>query len=316
MPSRQELVIRASAVGLDPTTIPNDSKLEQRVLYLEKFGVAYTATLGTATATTAGADVSPADTLTIGNITYTFVTALSGVKATSTLTNATSFADGETVTINGKSYTFKTALSTPSGMNQVLIGANVAASLTNLKAAINATGTAGSTWGLDTVAHSDVTATTLTGTTLVIQAKIYGTQPNGFTTTSTAATGTWTSTTLSGGVANVLNQIKIQTSAAVTLDVLKDAINGTTVTGVVGTDYSDGTQAHTQVTATTNTNTQQVVQSRTATVDNASIATTNTGSGNMVFGATTLASGVRGVVAANTSAALGIAGIAGDANVL
>lgn len=324
MPSRQELVIRANAVGIDPTTIPNDSKLEQKVLYLEKNGTTYTATLGTGVATTAGADVSNADTLTIGNRTYTFVTTLSGVKATQTLTSdATAPSDGDTVTIEGKSYTFKTTLSNPVQQNEVLIGVSAAVALDNIKQAINQGDTAfptaptnegqGTNWSTGTVRHSLVTATTNTNTTQIVQANVYGTTANQYVTAETSSHLSWGATTLSGGTANVLDQIKIQVSAAVTLDVLKDAINGTAVTGVIGTDYSDGTGAHTQVTATTNTNTAQTVQSRNAAFDNASIATTNTGSGNCVFGAATLGSGVRGITALNTTTASGSAGISGDA---
>lgn len=36
MPSRAELNLRAGAVNVDQTTYPNDSKLEQAVIYAEK----------------------------------------------------------------------------------------------------------------------------------------------------------------------------------------------------------------------------------------------------------------------------------------
>lgn len=36
MPSRAELELRASAVNVSPAAYPNDSKLEQKVLYAEK----------------------------------------------------------------------------------------------------------------------------------------------------------------------------------------------------------------------------------------------------------------------------------------
>lgn len=58
------------------------------------------------------------------------------LKATATLLSAGTFSDGETVTINGVVFTMKTTLgATP---NNVLIGANAAASITNLTALINA----------------------------------------------------------------------------------------------------------------------------------------------------------------------------------
>lgn len=35
MPSRKELELRAAAVNIDPTTVPNDSVLEQKIIYKE-----------------------------------------------------------------------------------------------------------------------------------------------------------------------------------------------------------------------------------------------------------------------------------------
>lgn len=333
MPQRNELVTRANAVGITPSNYPNDSKLEQKVLYMEKFGTTYTETLGTGVFTTAGADVVANDTATIGNTVYTFVTTLSGVKATGLLTTTGVFSDGDTVTIEGKTYTFRTTLSNPVQINEVLIGAAATNSLDNLKLAINQGGTnyptavdnsgVGSTWSTGTVRHSLVNATTKTATTLLVQANDYGTQGNQYSLVETGANCSWGAALMGtvvtsevAGVANVLNQIKIQASAAVTLDVFKDAINGTTVTGTIGTDYSTGTVAHTQVTATTNTNTAQTVASRNAAFDNASILISTAGGGNMAAGAANLASGVRGVIAANTTTMMGNAGVSGDKNLV
>lgn len=334
MPSRNELVTRGNAVGLTASSYPNDSKFEQKILYLEKFGTTYTETLGTGVFTTAGADVANGDTATIGNTTYTFVTALTGVKATGLLTSdATAPADGDVVTIEGRAYTYRTTLSVPVVQNEVLIGVSAAVALDNLKQAINQGDTAwptaptnegqGTTWSSGTVRHSLVTATTNTNTTQVVQANLYGTAPNQYALSETSAHLSWGAakmgtvvTTEVAGVANVANQILIQVSAAVTLDVFKDAINGTTVTAVEGTDYSTGTRAHTQVTATTNTNTAQTVQARNSAFDNASIGISTTGGGNMAAGAANLASGVRGVAAVNTTTYSGSAGISGDKNLV
>jgi hypothetical protein len=60
------------------------------------------------------------------------------------LTTTSTFSDGETVVIGGVTFTMKTTLGSTAG--NVLIGANVAASLTNLAAAINASAGAGSTY--------------------------------------------------------------------------------------------------------------------------------------------------------------------------
>ena len=324
MPSRNELVIRGNAVGLTASNFPNDSKFEQKILFLEKNGTTYTETLGTGVFTIAGADVVAGNTITIGNRTYTFrATALTGVKATSTLTNATSFTAGETFTVDGRTYTMTV---TPLKQNDIAIGASVAVSLDNIKQAINQGDAAhptaptnegsGTAYHSDTVRHHSVIATTNGATTQVIQAREFGTAPNGFGTTETCATGSWTSTVMAGGVANAPDEILIQASAAVTLDVIKDAINATAVTGVVGTDYSAGTTVHNQVTATTNTATAQTVQARNAAFDNASIATSATAAANIAVGAAALASGVRGVSAVDTSTSAGSAGVSGDKNLI
>lgn len=324
MPARNELVIRANAVGIDPANYPNDSKLEQKVLYMEKNGTTYTETLGTQTLTSDATNVSNGDTVTVGNRTYTFKTALTGVKATQTLTSdATAPSDGDTVTIRGVTYTYKTALSSPTVGYEVLIGVSAAVALDNLKQAINQGDTAypsaatnegrGTNWSSGTVRHPYVTATTNTNTTQVVEAIDFGTAANLYAVAETSSHLSWGATTLAGGVANVLDEIKIGSSAAETLDFLKDAINNTGVVGAEGVAYSTGTKAHTQVTATTNTNTTQVVQARNAAFDNASIATTET-STHLSWGAATLASGVRGVTAANTTTYAGSAGISGDKN--
>lgn len=324
MPSRNELVIRGNAVGLTASNYPNDSKFEQKILYLEKNGTTYTETLGTGVFTIAGADVTAGDTITIGSKTYTFRSSLTGVKATGVLNAAGVFTDGETVSINGKTYTMKATLSNPAQANEVLIGASAAASLDNLKLAINGGSTAyptaadasgmGSTWSTGTVRHDNVIATTNTNTDQTIEARDYGTAANSYATTETGANCSWGGSTMSGGVANVVNEVKIGSTAAETLDFLKDAINNTAVTGAEGTAYSAGTKAHPEVTATTNTDTAQTVAARNSAFDNAKIAISATGSGNIAAGAATLASGVRGVAAVNTTTAAGSAGVSGDAN--
>lgn len=61
------------------------------------------------------------------------------LKATATLLSAGTFSDADTVTINGVTFTMKTVLGVTPG--NVLIGADAAASITNLTALINAPGT-------------------------------------------------------------------------------------------------------------------------------------------------------------------------------
>ena len=68
MPSRAELVNRANVVGLDPANYPNDSKLEQKVIYLETNASTMAGTLATGTVTSSGVAVG-AETITIGSVT-------------------------------------------------------------------------------------------------------------------------------------------------------------------------------------------------------------------------------------------------------
>lgn len=177
MASRNELAMRATAVGLDPTTIPNDSKLEQKILYIEKRQIAITGTAPTTTLTSTGVAL-----------------------------------DTETATIGGRVYTFKTALT--GAANEVLIGAAATNTLDNLKDAINGTivsGTPGTTYGTGTKRNPDVTAGTKTATTLVVAST--DTNANGsFVTTETLTNFSWTSTTASAGTLGSIAQSTTTTS--------------------------------------------------------------------------------------------------------
>lgn len=296
---RNELVNWANSLGFDPTTIPNDSKLEAHLKYLQNSGTAFTGTLGTQTLTTT--DVfTDGEVVTVGSVTYTMVDALSETKASSTLTSdATNVAEGETVTIDGITYTFRAS---PVNPYDVDIGASAAVSLDNLKAAINDSGTEGTTYGTGTEAHPTVTAEANADTTQEVTAKRFGTYANGFITVETSAHLAWDDATLGGasatpGVNPVANEVLIGASAAASLDNFKSAVNAT---AGEGTTYSTGTRAHPQVTATTNANDSQIVEARDYSVTNASIATT-TDAANATWGSTTLASGVRDVNAVNAA---------------
>lgn len=96
---------------------------------------------------------------------------------------------------------------------------------------------------------------------------------------------TW-KTTLSSPVKE--NEILIGTLAADSLDNLTDAIDAFSPN--VGTTYSEGTVAHPTVTATTNTDTTQVVEARTAGTAGNSIAVSETAA-NASWGGATLAGG-------------------------
>ena len=188
MPSRNELNMRAAAVGLDPSTIANDSKLEQKVLYLEKNSSVATGTAPTGTITSSGVAVT-GETITIGSVVYTW------------------------------------------------------------RAAVDNT---------------------------------------------------------------VANEIKIGAAATNSLDNLKDAINGTSLVGVAGTDYSQITQRHPHVTAGAKNATTLVVASAN-TNTGGSLATTETMT-NWAWGAGTLSAGTLGAIAQNTATNNGPAGISGDRN--
>jgi len=124
-----------------------------------------------------------------------------GAQATQTLTSdATAPSNNETVTIGGIMYTYKTTL-TPAPF-EVLIGASAAVALDNLKSAINVDGTPG-VYGAGTTLHPQVTATTNTNTTQVVQAIAAGTAGNSIATTETSAHLSWGAATLAGGTAQV-----------------------------------------------------------------------------------------------------------------
>jgi hypothetical protein len=161
MPSRNELAVRAAAVGFDASTISNDSKLEQKVLYLEKRQAA-----------------------------------ISGTAPTTTLTSTGTAGNNETVTVGNRTYTFKTALT--GAANEVLIGADAAASIQNLKDAINRTGTPGTQYSAATVRHPDVTAGASDATTVVI-ASTDSNANSAFTTTETMTNFAFTGATASAG---------------------------------------------------------------------------------------------------------------------
>jgi hypothetical protein len=138
-----------------------------------------------------------------------------GAKATSTLTtsgivpavhavNVFTLTDvmgnTETVTIGDVVYTWMTALSAgPTVPYEVLIGASAAASLDNLKSAINGTAGVGTTYSVGTSAHPLVIATTNSDTAQTIHSRTYGTGNNTLATTETTANGSWADTTLGGG---------------------------------------------------------------------------------------------------------------------
>lgn len=165
MAQRNELAIRAAAVGFDHTTISNDSKLEQKVLYLEKRA-----------------------------------SAITGTAPTTTLTSTGTAGNNETFTLVGSSgtrvYTLKTTLT--GAANEVLIGAAATNTLDNIKSAINGTGTPGTDYSQLTTRNEDFTGGAKNSTTLVIASTDTNANSSAGT-TETMANFSFTGATMSAG---------------------------------------------------------------------------------------------------------------------
>ena len=88
------------------------------------------------------------------------------------------------VTIGAKTYTFVASLT--GAANEVLVGANTSATLSNLAAAVNGGPGAGVAYGTGTVANADATAVA-GASTVTFTAKVSGTGGNSIVTTTTDA---------------------------------------------------------------------------------------------------------------------------------
>lgn len=211
---------------------------------------------------------------------------VAGTHAVSVFTSSGAVVDGETITIGTTVYRAKEI---PEQQYDVAMGANAEAFLSNLKNAINGSGTG---FYMTTPAHTQVVATASDATTLTIRGRVPGTSLNSVATTETFTNGSWADTTLGGGTGAsdagvttgaatvtigditytivdelsenygadaIAYQVKKGANEASMLDNLKLAINGT---GTAGTNYSTGTEAHEYVIATDNTDTTQTIVSR------------------------------------------------------
>jgi hypothetical protein len=271
-----------------PSTGPTDVVLNEETGYLRIMAIGGPVLMRAARNVSSGQAVRATATLTLTGV------IVPGSHAESVLTsNGTAPANDVTVVIGARTYTFKTTLT--GAANEVLIGASAAAALDNLKSAINATAGAGTTYGTGTVAHEFVVATDNADTTQKIQARVPGVAANTLATTESSATLSWADTTLGGGtgasnpgvttaaatvtvndqtytfvdvlsedisadVAAIPNQVLFGADSAAALDNLKLAVN---LGATVGTNYSTGTSAPTDVIATTNGDTSQVFEAQT-----------------------------------------------------
>lgn len=133
--------------------------------------------------------------------------------ATATITFADVPANNGTVTIGSRVYTFKTTLT--GAANEVLIGANVTASATNLRSALNGQTGAGSLYGTGTVAHADVGGSNAAGVLTVFTRRHMETAP------SLAKSGTnptLSAAALSGGVLDARVAVVSDTPADATVN--------------------------------------------------------------------------------------------------
>lgn len=129
--------------------------------------------------------------------------------ATQALTLTGQAATGQTVTIGSRVYTWRTSLTVPAVPNEVLRGANAAASVANLVLAINAGSGAGTNYSTGTTAHELVTAVDDTGDVVTITAKVPGAAGNAIATTDTSDNMSWASTTMANGADGVRTSMYI-----------------------------------------------------------------------------------------------------------
>ena len=146
-----------------------------------------------------------------------------GTQATGTLTTSGAFVNNETVTIGTQTYTIKSPF--VNAANNIDGSGTTAATLDNLKRAINGDGVAGTNYGTGTPVSTVVYALS-TATTLDLMAKQGGTAGNVVATTETCASASFGAATLTGGVA---------TNVAILTRVAELPSNTTLAIGVVTT---------------------------------------------------------------------------------
>jgi len=254
---------------------------------------------------------------------------LTSTGASVAATHAVSVLTGDAIVatnvmvIGTRTYTFVATLTGVA--DQILVGANLTATLLNARNAINATpgvGMLGVTYGFGTVVNTQVRAVASDATTLTVRGIVPGSSLDTVATTGTAIRTVWADTTLGGGTgasdagvttANatvtigttvytqvdalsqtygapaVAYQFLRGASEATMLDNLKKSVNAS---GTAGTDYSTGTLVHPDIVGSTLTATTLVVRTRShgtaaqVAVLNA-IATTDT-MANLAWGAATI----------------------------
>jgi len=200
--------------------------------------------------------------------------------------DATNVTEDTTVTINTVVYTWK---ADPTGIAYAVdIGSDAQTSLANLAAAIMASGTPDTEYGVGTLANDFVVATANDATTVTIQAKLPGTVANAFPTEETDDHLSWADSTLGGGTGASVAGV---TTAAATITIgtrvytVVDELSETEADAIVdqilyggdeatlldnllvaidagateGTNYSTGTVVNADVESGANTDTTQII---------------------------------------------------------
>lgn len=146
-------------------------------------------------------DLHPSNQITSGNIRIDLST--NGTQASQAITFTNQVENRDTLTVNGRTYQFDATLTNTDG--HVLIGASLAASISNLFSAINDSAIGGAVDGTSyaavTTPHSNVFASALTTTTLTLKSRATGMEGNSLAISRAWATnfGFGAATTLSGG---------------------------------------------------------------------------------------------------------------------
>lgn len=143
--------------------------------------------------------------------------------AEGTLTASGAIADGDEIEIDSIHYRWTTGdvdSGSPDGSSSdpwlVALGADNEAALANVLDAINADGTAGTTYSTDLTEHSTVRAVDSDSTTLNVESKENGSTGNSTTTTVvTGANISWGNSTLTGGGSGTFEQVSVPDNVGV-----------------------------------------------------------------------------------------------------
>ena len=192
---------------------------------------------GTAVFTAAVQSIFLSDSVTNSTINTTTGTLSSlgiglGANASTTLSAIANPAAASAVAVGGTTYTFVASLT--GAANEVLIGANAGASLGNLASAVNGTAGAGVSYGVGTVANTNVKANANSDGTVTFTALVSGVGGNAITSTTTSASlGFSNGGTLGGGSGTA--GLTTAAAAQAALATINTAIQGVAATrGALG----------------------------------------------------------------------------------